>query len=382
MFIYRFNIITVIVIIVTACTNNSKQLSQKYYNSSDIPIIDTILISSTYDNSVKKDSGAFTTNFVILQEDDNTMFADINQIIDAFGKYFIVDTYGSRRVVSFNHNGKPIASYGKQGNGPGEYIYPWDVDVDDKYVYILDISQKKLITYNHKGDFIKSKKIPFDTKGFSILNNNKLLFKLEPSENTGNCQLCVTDSALNPLKFMLHYPKGYIGGWVTDAVFQKNKNEISYYCSPADTIYNLDYDGNLTGKILLHYRNGSIHESAKINFIEAENKGKITKGMHLLNNPVRLANGIYFMEVKDYTNKGAYTIEFNTQNNLNNVVKFADNMSIYDIIIPYTSSNDNQVISYLDKMIASKCYDFNLMPDSIVKALDEGFRLLVIKDIN
>ena len=51
------------------------------------------------------------------------MFADINQVIDAFGKYFIIDTYGSRTVVSFDHNGKPLASYGKHGNAPNDILY-------------------------------------------------------------------------------------------------------------------------------------------------------------------------------------------------------------------------------------------------------------------
>lgn len=86
------------------------------------------------------------------------MFADINQVIDAFGKYFIIDTYGSRTVVSFDHNGKPLASYGKHGNAPDEYIYPWDVDISVEYIYILDVSQRKLLRYNHIGDYIDSKK--------------------------------------------------------------------------------------------------------------------------------------------------------------------------------------------------------------------------------
>ena len=99
--------------------------------------------------------------------------------------------------------------------------------------------------------------------------------------------------------------------WVTNNAFQKNKNGISYYCSPADTIYRLDYDGNLTGKRLLKFENGPIHESARINFIAAEEKGLITGGMHLLDNPVELSDGTCLMEVTDYTNEGTYTITLN-----------------------------------------------------------------------
>ncbi|MBD8002877.1 6-bladed beta-propeller [Phocaeicola faecium] len=368
-----------ILILATSCINK-KQVSQNYICTSGIPIIDTLLISSESGNSELMDYDASTTDFIILKEDDNTMFADINQIIDAFDKYFIVDSYGSRRVVSFDHSGHPFASYGKHGNGPGEYIYPWDVDVNAQYVYILDISQRKLLRYNHKGDYIDSQNVPFDSKGFALLKNNKILFKLEPSKEM-NYQLCVTDSALNPLSYMLHYPDGYIGGWVTDAVFQKNDKGISYYCSPADTIYRLDYDGNLIGKRLLNFKNGTIHTSAKINFIDAEQQGKLTSGMHLLNNPVELSNGTCFMEVTDYTNKGTYVIMLNPANGTHSAKKFADKMSIYDVIVPCVSSG-NQIISYLDRIIADKCYNFDMMPDSLIKALNEGNRLLVIHNIH
>ena len=49
--------------------------------------------------------------------------------------------------------------------------------------------------------------------------------------------------------------------------------------------------------------------------------------------------------------------------------------------MPYKSDQENQVISYLDQVIAGKCYDFKILPDSLVKALDEGNRLLVIHEM-
>lgn len=368
-------------ILATACTNSTKQAHQSSIRTSDVPVIDTLLISSDYGNFEQISNNASTTDFVILQEDDNTMFADINQVIDAFGKYFIIDTYGSRTVVSFDHNGKPLTSYGKHGNAPNEYIYPWDVDVSAEYIYILDASQRKLLRYNHTGEYIDSKKVPFESRGFTLLKNNKILFNLEPSKDA-NYQLCITDSALNPLNYMLCYPDKYVGGWVTNDVFLKNDNGISYYTSPSDTIYRLDYDGNLIGKRLLNFANGTIDGSAKLNFIDAEEQGKLTSGMHLLNNPFELANGTCVMEVTDYSNKGAYVVTLNPTDNLHGAKKFADHMSIYDVIIPCALSRNNQVISYLDREIAGKCYDFDMMPDSLVKALDEGNRLLVIHNIH
>ena len=161
-----------------------------------------------------------------------------------------------------------------------------------------------------------------------------------------------------------------------------SNNGISYYNSPADTIYRLDYDGNLVGKRLLSFANGTIDESAKLDFVGAEQQGKLTNGMHLLNNPFELPNGICVMEVTDYSNKGAYVVTLNPGKKLHRAEKFADHMSIYDVIVPCALSRNNQVISYLDRELAEKCYDFDMMPDSLVKALDEGNRLLVIHNIH
>ena len=104
--------------------------------------------------------------------------------------------------------------------------------------------------------------------------------------------------------------------------------------------------------------------------------------MHLLNNPFEVPNGICVMEVTDYSNKGAYVVTLNPGKKLHRAEKFADHMSIYDVIVPCALSRNNQVISYLDRELAEKCYDFDMMPDSLVKALDEGNRLLVIHNIH
>ena len=52
-----------------------------------------LFISSEYGNSESMSRNMSAVRFVILHEDDQTMFSDMNQLIDAFGKYFVVDSY-------------------------------------------------------------------------------------------------------------------------------------------------------------------------------------------------------------------------------------------------------------------------------------------------
>lgn len=341
---------------------------------------DTINISSDTGNYSDFIKGASELSFVVLKEDDKTMFADINRIIDFNDKYFIVDSYGVRTVVSFDHDGNPIASYGKRGNGPGEYVYPWAVDVDDKNVYILDASQKKLMKYTHDGSYQSTKEMPFRAGSFIMLDSNKILFNLEPSEET-SYQLCITDSTLTPLTYMLPYPKDYVGGWITNDVFRKTLNGITYYLSPADTIYHINLDGHIDGKRILNLKNGALPEDAKLNYIAAESKGLLEKGSQLLNNPVEVASGIFLSEIYDKQEK--FYIIGDLKTGECHAKKYGENMSVHDAIIPYATSQDNKCsISILDNTIAEDCIDFQSLPDSIINAMNNGNRVLVIHRFN
>ena len=79
-------------ILAIACTNNTKQVHQNSFCTFDVPVVDTLLISSDYGNFKQISNSTATTDFVIL--------------------------------------------HGKHGNAPDEYIYPWDVDVSVEYIYI------------------------------------------------------------------------------------------------------------------------------------------------------------------------------------------------------------------------------------------------------
>ncbi len=53
-------------ILATACTNSAKQAHQNSIRTSDVPVIDTLLISSDYGNLKQMSCNASTTDFVII----------------------------------------------------------------------------------------------------------------------------------------------------------------------------------------------------------------------------------------------------------------------------------------------------------------------------
>lgn len=62
------------------------------------------------------------TSFVILNERNNIMFSCADKIIDQSAL---------RTVVSFKKDGTSDIKYGRVGQGPGEYVFPWDMHVDE-----------------------------------------------------------------------------------------------------------------------------------------------------------------------------------------------------------------------------------------------------------
>ena len=279
---------------VVACRNSN---DSDGINDSRQSTIYTLFISASQDYAVNSIGELPDPEFVILKENDQTMYSEISKIADSPDRFFILDTWGSRKLVSFDHFGTPITSYGRRGNGPGEYVLPTDFDIDDTNVYLLDNPDKSLLVFSHDGTFIKQLEMPFFAAGVCKLDNGNFVFNVEVDAETGH-QLCVTDSLLNPMVYMLPYPTDYVGGWVTSYPLRKTADGIAYYSSPADTIYHLDTTGNIIAKTALRFENGSIDDSAKLDYIKAMEQGLLNKGgMQLLDNPVVLPDGRGYGEI-------------------------------------------------------------------------------------
>lgn len=328
-----------------------------------------------YDSLVNNSS---IPEYIILQENEETMFAEVGKILCHNNNFFILDRVGSYTAVSFSHDGKPIAVYGRRGNGPGEYVFPWDMDVDDDYVYILDENHKKLILYSHSGKFIKEKKIPFMANGFSLLGKNKYIFSIEPSKKNKN-QICITDTTISNLKYCLKRPKKFIGGWVTPNVFRKIDGGVTYYQAPTDYIYKFNEKGNLTFAWKLNFQGKGVPELAKQDFVEAFSRNIIKDKLFIMDNPIVMKDGKLISQID--ANKGIYTMVINPDTKSCGAKRLDTMMSVSDIIDPKTCDETGRIVCVLDQMFLDNCSDSDQLPDSVVSALKCGNRVLMLKKI-
>jgi streptogramin lyase len=71
------------------------------------------------------------------------------------GDIYVSDGYGNDRVVVFDKTGKYVRSWGKLGQGPGEFSQPHSIVIDSKdRVYVADRNNARIQIFDSRGKFL------------------------------------------------------------------------------------------------------------------------------------------------------------------------------------------------------------------------------------
>ena len=88
------------------------------------------------------------------EDDDNYMFFRIGEIkVDAEGNIYVFE-YGNKRVQKFDRDGKYICTIGAEGQGPGEYQYPFSLLINDKTGVLGVVDRRKLVVFDMDGKYL------------------------------------------------------------------------------------------------------------------------------------------------------------------------------------------------------------------------------------
>lgn len=358
--------------ILSACSNNKGSVETIASLNCDVYKVN-INIDKTYYDSI---TGHISdTSFVILKEKGNVMFSYANKIIEYNKKYYILDKNSLRTVVSFKKDGSPITRYGRVGQGPGEYIFPWDMDIDETGVYVLDTNSKKVIHYNESGDFLGEQKITFFADAIKRLKNGNFIFNTTP-DGTQMPGLIYTDSLMNPICSSMTYQKDYVGGYTTNGIFRNNNLGLNFYRSPSDSLAILDKNGKVQTFIVFDFLDKSVPQIAKTDYIAFSKKNYSTDYLHFANNPINVSDSVWIGLIEDGHNQ--YTVVFNPFINKSGCKKFTKTSSVYDMIEPMFSDNKGAIVSLISQELKNLCKDYESLPDTIINALNDGNRVLLI----
>lgn len=365
-------ILSFLVGMLSACSYYEKKVESIVSPNCKISTVKISIDEAYYDSVASRISD---TTFLILGEDDNTMFSYVDKIVAYNDKYYLLDQSALRTVVSFEKDGSPGHRYGRVGQGPGEYVFPWDMDVDETGVYVLDTNSKKVIHYSEEGTFLGERSLPFFADALKRLKNGNFIFNITP-DGKQLPALVVTDSLMNPVGRSNSYPEGYVGGRSTGYIFRNNGSEVAFYRSPSDTLIMLDESGKTDAFVVFDFLGKAIPEEAKTNYLAFRGSGVTKDYLRLVNNPIAVSDSIWVGLVED--GEDQYTILFNPLKNQCGGRKFTDASSVYDMIEPIFSDGKGTLFNLISWELKDRCQDYESLPDTVKNALDNGNRVLLI----
>lgn len=119
---------------------------------------------------------------VPLATNDSSLIAQVNHVRDDGERFYVYDkpwTGGNPSVKIFGRDGRFIRTVTRTGEGPGELnpMKSVTINVARDTLYILN--SDCLMTYTADGDFIESRKIPYDvTWDFEVIDGGGFVFNV------------------------------------------------------------------------------------------------------------------------------------------------------------------------------------------------------------
>jgi sugar lactone lactonase YvrE len=109
-------------------------------------------------------------------EDEHVLFYMPSDVaIDNEGNVFVLDS-GNHRIQKFDPNGNFLASFGRQGQGPGEFQYPQSIDLDpDGNLYVSDSGNQKIQIIKSDGSLAKEIKMTEEAPGIIRVRSGQMI---------------------------------------------------------------------------------------------------------------------------------------------------------------------------------------------------------------
>lgn len=364
------SIFLLVFILFISCNNNSKQQSTSDFD------IDKIQLNENCFDEVKTEL-IDSIRILKLNENEESFFVSISKLLIHNDTLYVFDRFGRDLLVSFDRNGNYITTFSQKGGGPKEYVRLWDFDVDSNYVYLYDRATKKMLYYDHSGNFIKSHSSSFRGDAFVVLQNNEFLFSL--AKENRNPKVCITDSTLTITKTLLSYQQEECDDRITDNLFQRVKNSIYYNKVVNDSVYVFSDRGNIQKCYYFNFNNRNVPDDEKYSYDKlSSSKGK-EKYAYLNDCPLILNN---FMIGSVFQNGNKGTFLYDIRRGKGGIKEWrADKIELSDIILPITVAQ-NCVVGWIDYSVYEALSDKSMFSSELIQHLNDGGHILVFYHLN
>ncbi|RKU65552.1 6-bladed beta-propeller [Parabacteroides sp. AF17-3] len=239
--------------------------AEDHVSNSEIEIIPLATCVNKGEYQVEKLSDyAKSLHYIPLETTDQTLLGGVYEKNSYFGNGFFY-LRSNNEIYKFSDSGKFISKIGTIGNGPGEYVYLKDVDIDflNNKIYLKN-HDVELLEYTADGGFLRSIPIKQNLLGkgyfawlFKFLSPNLFFFELtSPVDNQYIAMF--SDDSFDQMSFLkARNPIIGIDGVrtvMTDSEIYKSPTDFYYYKTRTDTIYRINIDSlDLEPKYVFDY---------------------------------------------------------------------------------------------------------------------------------
>ncbi|HXK49026.1 MAG TPA: 6-bladed beta-propeller [Clostridiales bacterium] len=136
---------------------SKKEATYKQYDLNGIRITEnsTTPADSTFRIELKE------VGFIDMENETDSnryisMIANID--IDIEGNLYIMDIM-KRRIHKYDKNCNFVKTFGRMGNGPGEFEYPGTINVRKDSIFIPNLTTLQIIKYDTDGNFLENKRL-------------------------------------------------------------------------------------------------------------------------------------------------------------------------------------------------------------------------------
>ncbi|WP_101544573.1 6-bladed beta-propeller [Bacteroides cutis] len=206
--------------------------------------VESVIVDFSEESSLSA-SDLLSVSYVKLETGDDYLLAGGNQCTNVGDRYILLDNIMARTLYAFNLDGSFVQQIGKKGNGPGEYINPFEYSVNerDKTLSVIDIEQQKIIVYSLADfRFLSEKKMPFYSDYMEQLPNGDYVWYNKLASDASDSYAFITDKDLNIKKSFIpiDFSSGYSLG--TSRKLYKQGDEVSLYTPFNPVLYRVKSD--------------------------------------------------------------------------------------------------------------------------------------------
>ncbi len=245
------------------------------------PSFEAINIGSKKNKTIEFTELFSSVQYIPLETTNNCLMGGVSQFSEFDGRFFILDQK-TKQVFAFNHDGEFLNKIGRQGKGPGEFLYPKQFVINESksLLYLYDSTQKKIIRYRLDGQFIDEIQVNVYMRAFALDEKDNIL--LGYVADLPNMKFD-TNISSKIIKFIKIDQQGKITNHIAGIestpfrlefsyIMQKESDKSILFVEPLnESIFN--FDGN------------DISVSYKLNFGNRTAPDRLKKGLNIMEVP-------------------------------------------------------------------------------------------------